>query len=626
MPTPVTFTADGLQAAFGEQVILKDAFLTVHDGERIGLVGANGCGKSTFLKYVAGELQPDGGSVIRRRALSVGYLPQEFALDATLDVQGNVRRGLGELEAMLREFEALPHDSNAAAELEERISRRGAWDLDQKVKRVMHSLNAPDGARRVDTLSGGEKRRVALAAALSAEPELLLLDEPTNHLDISTIEWLEEVIRDYRGACLFVTHDRYFLDRLATRVVELSNGTFYSYDGNYADYLEAKAQREANEDMADSKRRAFLRHELEWVRRMPKARTTKSQSRVDRFNTAAAVAPPKRAGNMELVIPPAPRMSDKGVELVDVSLSRGGKELFAGFSFVFGAKRRIGVLGPNGVGKTSLLKSIIGELQPDVGEVKISSNVIFNYVDQERMKLSDEKSVLEEIGEGEDFVRLGDERISVWGYLRRFQFADDRIRTKIGKLSGGERCRVMLAKILKRGGNFIILDEPTNDLDLNALRLLEEALLDFEGCVLAVSHDRYFLNRICDSVIAFEPGGRLVHSPGGYDYYMAKRAEREAAALASQAAAKAVAEPVRENKSSRKKLSWKEERELEGIEKKVHETEARVAEIETLFASPEFFAQHGGRSSELSQELEKLKGGIDGLYLRWDELETLKNS
>ena len=465
-------------------------------------------------------------------------------------------------------------------------------------------------------------RRVALARAIISEPDLLLLDEPTNHLDVNTVEWIENFLAEYRGSCLFLTHDRYFLDRIASRIVELSHGRFYSYPGSYAEYLAAKAEREANEDVLEQKRRSFLRSEIDWVRRSPKARLKRNMGRMKRFDEIAAQSGPVRDSEMELLIPAASRLGNKTVDLTDIALAFGGRTIIRNFSFEFEPGSRIGMIGPNGIGKSSLLRIITGQLAPDRGEVRIAPTVEFNYIDQSRIALDPEKTVADELSEGVDTISLGAERISIWGYLKRFLFEDDRINTQVRYLSGGEKARLMLAKILKQGGNFLILDEPTNDLDLSSLRLLEEALASYGGCVLVVSHDRYFLNRVCTGILGFEGDGEIVYTPGDYDYHLEKRRAREAKNAPAVPPKPVAAPEAPKPKLPPKKLSWTEARELEGMEAAILAVEDRIAEIEALFGEPDFYTKHGSESAALQAALDEARAESARLYARWEELEA----
>jgi ATP-binding cassette subfamily F protein uup len=623
-------TATDITVRYGERAVLDSATLAIEEGDRIGLVGRNGCGKTTFLKLLAGAQAPDIGDVTRRRDLVVSYLPQDFMLDATKSVAENIRDGAKPVLDLIAEFESLPHDSKRHEFLEHRIQALEGWTLDQRIEAAMSHLNCPAGDRRVDTLSGGEKRRVAMCRAIVSLPDFLILDEPTNHLDPESIDWVADFLDEFHGSFLVVTHDRYFLDRVAKRIVELYEGKFWSHHGNYTDYLLAKAERQEADATIEHKRQMFLKKELAWVRQGPRAQRSKQKDRFERYYDEAAKDGPAVEEDMELVIPPPPQLGNRTVEVSNLGVELGGRRLFANFNFTFANGQRIGVCGRNGLGKTTLLKIIIGQLAPTDGTVKIGQLTKFNYVDQARLQLNEERSVLDEASDGTEFVIWGDSKISVRSYLKRFLFADDRITTQVKKLSGGERSRLLLAKILKCGGNFLILDEPTNDLDLPTLRVLEEALIAFPGVVCVVSHDRYFLNRVCTDILAFEGDGRIQHSVGDYDYYLEKklRAEKEAArqSAAFLAAAKTAKAPqsTAPNAAKPRKLSFKEQRELDGIEAQIHAVEAEVARIEGLFADPEFFRKHAAQVNQLTTELDAAKESVTKLYARWEELEAIK--
>jgi ABC transporter related protein len=625
MSEPVLWAAEELSLAIGRQTLYDNAEFFINAGERVGLIGRNGSGKSTLLRLITGEELPGSGNLTRARNLRVAVLPQDFEIDNGRSIADNVRDGLAWFLELQKKFETVSVNSPEHAEIDHLLMLHDGWNLDTKVEQVLAKLGLSDPQRPCDKLSGGEKRRVALARAIISEPDLLLLDEPTNHLDVAAVEWIEKFLAEYRGSCLFVTHDRYFLDRIATRIVELSHGKLYSYQGSYSDFLAAKAERELNEDILDAKRRSFLRREVEWVRRSPKARLKRNLGRMKRYDEIAAQSGPVRDSDMELLIPTAYRLGNKTVDLKGVEQKFGDRVIIDHLDFEFEPRSRIGIVGPNGAGKSTLLKIITQQMQPTKGEVSIASTVEFNYIDQSRVALDPEKSVADEISEGVETIQLGAEKISVWGYLKRFLFEDERINTKVKYLSGGEKARLTLAKILKQGGNFLILDEPTNDLDLSSLRLLEEALATYLGCVIVVSHDRYFLNRVCTGILAFEAGGKVVYNPGDYDYYLEKRREREAAALAA-------AEPARPAKpqpsapppapKERRKLSYKEQRELDGMEEAIAAAEEKVSEIETCFSDPDFFAKYGSRAAELQRQLDDAKAECARLYERWDELES----
>ncbi|MCQ2396895.1 MAG: ABC-F family ATP-binding cassette domain-containing protein [Lentisphaeria bacterium] len=618
---PVVLSASELSTNIGDRVLIDHQELILREGERVGLVGRNGAGKSSFLRILSGRDHFYSGEIVQRKGLRSAYLPQEIELDGELSIKDNILAGAQSTLDLIAKYET--HDpkmrQSDLEELEREIAARDGWTLESRMQELATSLSVPDFSRLAGTLSGGEKRRVALCKILIDRPELILLDEPTNHLDTETIEWLEDYLNRQKCTCLFVTHDRYFLDRVCTRILELQNGVLYSYPGNYTEFLRQKAIREEIVQQNEEKRLAFIRREIDWIRRGPQARGTKSWSRIQRFNDAVNAAPPPVDREVELLMPPPAQFGDIIARLSDVSLERGGHSLFKGLSLNFTRGMRLGILGRNGLGKTSLLKVLLGELQPTTGNVRIGERVEMNYIDQHRTKLDDSKTVVEDIGEGNDYVMFGNRKVAVWTYLRRFLFQDEEITTKVGELSGGERNRLMLAKILKKGGNFLLLDEPTNDLDLSTLRVLEESLMNFTGCVAVVSHDRYFLNRVCTDILAFEGNGEIFFQHGDYQYYLEKRAERRQAAL--NAAGPAKPQPQKSvAKPQRVRLTYKEQRELEGMEAAIMEAEEKVAEFEAIFADPNFHQKYGTRSVELTEQMNAAKADVEAKYARWEEL------
>jgi ATP-binding cassette subfamily F protein uup len=629
-PSPVQndaiLSASDLTLSFGRHPILDGATLALYAGEKVGLVGRNGSGKSSFLRIVADEERPDSGTVSRKQGLVVGYLPQEFQLDDSATVDANIRSGAAELIAAIERYETA-HDlsESESARLLSFIDHGDGWNLESRVELLRRELAAPPGDRLVAHLSGGEKRRVGLCRALLSQPDLLILDEPTNHLDAGAIAWLEGWLADSNGACLFVTHDRYFLDRIATRIVELADGRFFSHEGNYSDYLIAKADRQERDQNAEHKRQRFLSREIEWVRAGVKARGTKQRSRIDNFYAVKAQRAPEKELDMELVIPPPPPLANVVVELAETGHFYDRDPLFLGLDLEFKAGECVGVVGPNGVGKTTLLKLILGELEPTTGIVRIGKRTEFNYVDQTRLALDENKSVLEEVSQGQDSVRFGTETISVRSYLQRFLFGNERINDRIGNLSGGEKNRVLLAKILRRGGNFLVLDEPTNDLDLQTLRVLEEALINFGGTALVVSHDRWFLDRVCDRVVVFEGNGRVTVNEGNYSYYLEKRRAAEAvAAAASKARATKPVATATPPPDKPKKLKWKEERELEAMEETIQLAETAVSELEAKLNDPTFYIENASEAPSLIADLERMKAEVAALYTRWEELDAIR--
>ena len=629
-PVSTLLSANDVALSFGIQRVLDGVVLSVTPGEKVGLVGRNGCGKTSLLKILAGANEAEAGEVSRRRGLRVGYLPQEFELDGDKTVRENIEAGASDLMEWLRCYEAGHRSDAEMAELLHKIEVADGWNLQARIKADATALGTPPLDAQVGPLSGGEKRRVALCRALVPQPDLLLLDEPTNHLDAETIRWLEAFLRDFPGAVIFVTHDRYFLDVLATRIVELADGRCYSHPGNYTAYLESKAVRQQIAEQSERRRQRFLRVELEWVRAGVRAQRSKARHRLDTFYQVDGLEAPPEEREMDLLIPPAPELGNIAVNVSEagakVGEGAGERWLFRGMTFALKPGECTGVVGRNGVGKTTLLRTCMGERAPDEGIVTIGKKVTFNYIDQARMQLNGANTVMDEISGGSEMILFGDQQLSVRSYLRRFLFTDERIKEPVDHLSGGERARLMLAKVLRRGGNVLVLDEPTNDLDLPSLRMLEEALADFDGSVLVVSHDRYFLDRICDQIVAFEDGGVFVQ-PGNYSYYLEKRKEREPRGKpASDAAAKV---PVREPEGAAakpdrsRKLSFKEQREFTGIEAAIQAAEARAAELEAALNDPNFYVTRAKEAPGLIAELEAAKAEVARLYARWEELDRI---
>ena len=613
----VLWTGDDLHFSIGRDTLLKGAFFSIMDGERVALVGRNGSGKSTLLRIINGQEKLDSGTVTQAKDLRVSFMPQDFDWTSEKTVREVVREGLAIFENALKEYERTGQGGAF-------LDLHNAWNLENKLDIMLEKLALPE-AKAFSCLSGGERRRALLARAIIGEPELLLLDEPTNHLDVNAVAGIENFLASYRGACLLVTHDRYFLDRVATRIVELDHGKMYSVDGSYADFLEAKAEREYNEDVLEQKRKAFLRREIEWVRRSPKARLKRNLGREKRYYEIAAQTGPERSADMELVIPPPSRLGNKVVALKNISLTLGGKKLLDDFSCEFTAKHKVGIVGSNGAGKSSLLKLVTGERLPDSGEVEVAQTVQFNRIDQNREVLDPEKTVLQEVGAGKEHIQFGSERLTVWTYLKRFLFTDERIKTQVKYLSGGEKARLALAKELKNGGNFLILDEPTNDLDLPTLRILEEALAAYDSTILVVSHDRYFLNRVCNHILAFDEPGHPAMDVGDYDYYASRR--KAAAPVAEPEKKKETPAPApAPKKNSAKKLSYMEDRELTALENEIPELEDEIANLEARFSDPASFTDPVREMKELTVQIETRKAELEKKYARWEELsEKLEN-
>ncbi len=625
-------SANEIRLSYGYQNLLDGVTLAVSAGEKVGLVGRNGCGKTSLLKILTGQQKADSGDISLRRGIRVGYLPQEFELDPTLSVHENIAAGAADIVDAIRRYENGDGSEAELADLLHFIDHTDGWNLDARIKATVTALGAPPLETPVAPLSGGEKRRIALCRALACQPDLLLLDEPTNHLDAESIRWLEDYLKTFAGAVIFVTHDRYFLDVIATRIIEIDNGKAYSHPGNYTAYLESKAVRNQIAEQTERRRQRFLRTELEWVRSGVKARGTKSRHRMDQFYAVEGLEAPPEEREMDLLIPPAPDLGNIVVELegagVNVGTAAHPRWLFRHLDFSLRPGQCTGIVGRNGVGKTTLLKLCLGQIQPTEGSAETGKRVKVNYIDQTRMQLDGSGSLLDEISDGNEKVQFGNQTLGARAYLRRFLFNDQRINERVDLLSGGERARLMLAKVLKNGGNLIVLDEPTNDLDLQSLRMLEEAVADFDGSVLVVSHDRYFLDRICDQIISFEDNGVTVQA-GNYSYYLEKRQAREAAQRAQAAAyAQLTSSKQKASTSSGKprKLTLAERKELESIEDTILAAEEDVSTLEGQLNDPEFQAKNFNDIPALVEKLDAAKARAAAVYARWEELEAIAGS
>jgi ATP-binding cassette ChvD family protein len=523
-----------------QREVLKGIWLSFYPGAKIGVVGPNGAGKSTLLRIMAGVDQDFQGEAWAAKGTRIGYLPQEPQLDPTLDVKGNVELAVKETRDLLRKFDEINmkfaepmSDEEMQALLEEQarvqdaIDAANAWDLDRKIEIAMDALRLPPGDADVTKLSGGERRRVALCKVLLEEPDLLLLDEPTNHLDAESVAWLERHLKEFKGTIVAITHDRYFLDNVAEWILELDRGEGIPWKGNYSSWLEQKQERLRQEEKQETARQRTLQRELEWIRMAPRARQAKSKARISAFEELANADTKEKLTKAEIVIPAGPRLGDEVVIAEGLTKAYGDKLLFEDLTFRLPRGGIVGVIGPNGAGKTTLFRLITGQEKPDAGTIKIGSTVQLAYVDQMRDALDPEKTVWEEISDKLDEIELGrGVRVNSRAYCSWFNFRGGDQQKKVGVLSGGERNRVHLAKLLRTGGNLILLDEPTNDLDVDTLRALEEALLDFAGCAVVISHDRWFLDRIATHILAFEGDSRVVWFEGNYREYEADRRRR----------------------------------------------------------------------------------------------------
>ena len=516
--------------------VLRDIYLSFFYGAKIGVLGLNGSGKSTLLRIIAGLDAEYEGRIDVQKGITFGYLPQEPELDLDKTVKDIVEEGAHEAVALLKQYEdvsaqfaepAADYEAlmDEQAKLQERIDHLGAWDIDSKLEMAMDALRCPPGETPVRVLSGGERRRVALCRLLLHEPDVLLLDEPTNHLDAESVAWLEQHLARYAGTVIAVTHDRYFLDNVAGWILELDRGHGIPFEGNYTSWLEQKQQRLAVEEKQESKRQKALERELAWVRTSPKGRRAKNKARITAYEQMVVQQQEGRNEAIEIPIPPGPRLGNLVIEADGVAKAYGDRLLFDDMTFALPPGGIIGVVGPNGAGKTTLFRLITGQEQPDDGTIRIGETVSLGYVDQDR-PLDPEKSVWEEISGGHDVLKVGNRDIHSRAYVGRFNFAGSDQQKKVSELSGGERNRVHLAKMLKEGANVLLLDEPTNDLDVNTLRALEEALLNFAGCAVVISHDRWFLDRIATHILAFESNSDVYWFEGNYADYEANRHER----------------------------------------------------------------------------------------------------
>lgn len=525
-----------------QKQVLKNIYLSFFYGAKIGVIGLNGSGKSSLLKIIAGLDTSYHGEVVFSPGYTVGYLAQEPELDPNKTVREIVEEGVAEITAILKEYEeinekfGLPEVYENAdemdrllarqGELQDKIDAVGAWELDTKLERAMDALRCPDPERKVDTLSGGERRRVALCRLLLQEPDVLLLDEPTNHLDAESIDWLEQHLQQYKGTVIAVTHDRYFLDNVAGWILELDRGEGIPWKGNYSSWLDQKAKRLAQEEKTESKRQKTLERELEWVRMAPKARHAKSKARLHNYEKLASEETKEREDKLELFIPPGPRLGNVVIEAQQVSKAYGDKILFEGLSFSLPPAGIVGIIGPNGAGKTTLFRLITGQEQPDSGTFRVGETVALGYVDQMHDDLDPEKTVWENITGGNENIPLSNRLVNSRAYVSKFNFNGADQQKKVGVLSGGERNRVHLAITLKKGANVLLLDEPTNDIDVNTLRALEEGLENFGGCAVVISHDRWFLDRICTHILAFEGNSQVYFFEGNYSEYEENRKKR----------------------------------------------------------------------------------------------------
>jgi energy-dependent translational throttle protein EttA len=541
-PNKVIYSMVGVGKYYDKKPVLKDIYLSYFYGAKIGVIGLNGSGKSSLLRIMAGVDKEINGEAVLSPGYTVGYLEQEPLIDDSRTVREVVEEAVQETVNLLKEFEKInakfaeemsDEEMNALlerqGEVQEKLDHRDAWDLDARLEMAMDALRCPPPETLVKVLSGGERRRVALCRLLLQKPDILLLDEPTNHLDAESVAWLEHHLQSYPGTVIAVTHDRYFLDNVAGWILELDRGQGIPFKGNYTSWLEQKQERLRHQEKAESERQKTLERELEWIRMSPKARRAKGKARITAYETLLDQEAQKRREDLEIPIPPGPRLGNVVIEAEEVSKAYGDNLLLDDMTFKLPPGGIVGVIGPNGAGKTTLFRMIIGQEQPDSGKIRIGETVALGYVDQSR-SLDPKKSIWEEISGGSDLLKIGAREVNSRAYVARFNFSGTDQQKKVGALSGGERNRVHLAKMLKEGANVLLLDEPTNDLDVNTLRALEEALENFAGCAVVISHDRWFLDRIATHILAFEGDSKVVWYDGNYSEYEADRKLRLGAA------------------------------------------------------------------------------------------------
>lgn len=623
----VLLTAEHIQKSYGTRIIFDDISFSIHEGDKIGVIGVNGTGKTTLLKIVAGVGHADGGEIITMNGMRIAYLSQNPEFSAGTTVLQQIFAGDNPKLALVRDYEETmaklaenPEDKSLvalSAKLTEEMDKAEAWSLESEAKNILTRLGITDFGQKVDNLSGGQKKRVALAAALIAPVELLILDEPTNHIDHGTVEWLEKHLEKYSKALLMVTHDRYFLDRVANRTLELEQGKIYSYQANYTKFLEMKAEREELEAAGERKRQNFLRTELEWVRRGAQARTTKQKARLQRFDEISSVKAPEEKQNVELSSVGS-RLGKKTIELENISKVYDDKEYIKDFSYILLRDDRIGITGKNGCGKTTLLKIMTGKLQPDGGLVHWGETVKIGVFAQENDEIDESVKVIDYIRDVAEYIQTGDGRISASQMLEKFLFPMDMQRGPISMLSGGEKRRLYLAKVLMSSPNILFLDEPTNDLDLETLMILEDYLEGFQGAVVAVSHDRYFLDKTVNRIFAFLGNGKIKQYEGGYSDYKLAR-EKEAPVLDDIKVKKT--EPVKgKGPAPITKMSYKDQREYDTIGDEISKLEGKIENIEK---SMESCMADYTKLQELSQEKEILEGQLECRMERWMELMEL---
>jgi ATP-binding cassette subfamily F protein uup len=622
-----------ISVGFGGPLLLEGVDLQIEPGERVCLVGRNGTGKSTIMRVITGEVKPDSGMVVLQQGLRTTLLTQEVPHHIRGSVFDVVSGAFGEQGRLLADYHhvsaklAHDHSDKLMAELEDvqhRFEAAGGWQMQQKVDEILTRLQLPEDAE-FSELSGGLKRRVLLAKALAGQPDVLLLDEPTNHLDIVSIAWLEEFLLSYGGTLLFVTHDRALLQKLATRIIDLDRGRLTSWPGSYQSYLELKQAALDAEAVENAKFDKKLAAEEVWIRQGVKARRTRNEGRVRALKELRRIRSERREkiGTASIQVQEAERTGKLVVEARDVSFGYGGKPVISGLSTTIIRGDKIGIIGPNGSGKTTLLKLLLGDLRPQQGRIRLGTNIEVAYLDQHRAQLDDEKTVQQNVASGSDHVTINGNNRHVIGYLQDFLFAPARARSPVKVLSGGERNRLLLAKLFTKPSNVLVLDEPTNDLDIETLDLLEELLMEYAGTVLLVSHDRAFINNVVTSTLVLEGEGRVTEYVGGYDDWLRQsRRKKEEPAATVQAEEKR--EQPRPAATKQRKLTFKEQKELEELPKRIEELEAEQQKLHAVMADPAFYRECGNKVASTTTRLENVEKELAVVYKRWEELEAVK--
>lgn len=620
-----------VQFAVGTQVLLGGVNLDINEGERVCIIGRNGEGKSTLLRIITGEQRLDDGAIRMESGRRLAWVPQEPQLDDSGTVYDTVAQGLGDVGTLIARFHEISHQlalgnmdvMDDLTEVQQKLEAQDGWSLEQRVERIMTRLNLP-AEKKISELSGGWKRRVALGRALVQEPDLLLLDEPTNHLDIEAICWLEEFLMNYKGALMFITHDRSFLQKIATRIVELDRGQLTSWPGDYENYLRRVEERENAESIANAEFDKKLALEEVWIRQGIKARRTRNEGRVRALEALRSQRSQRvdKQGKVTLQMDQGEKSGKIVVEAEHLNKGWEGNTIIRDFTGTIMRGDRVGLVGPNGAGKSTLLKLLLGQIEPDSGTIKQGTKMEVAYFDQYREQLDEEKSAIDNVSGGSDTITINGQPKHIISYLNDFLFAPERARSSVKKLSGGERNRLLLAKMFAKPANVLVMDEPTNDLDIETLEILEGLLLDFKGTLLLVSHDRAFMNNVVTSTLAFEGGGVVNDYVGGYDDWLKQRpsgGKGKSATKKAQAAATPVTQPVA---SKAKKLSYKDQRELDQLPERIDTLETEQQELEQQLADPALYQGDNNDSQSLLEQMEKVTAELAQAYKRWEELDA----